>query len=145
MDGADAYDERYASLISNYYLPEMEAADGRMVALAQSIISSEVAADRECVGISGDHCFCSVLEPVAVDDALIERNRHRIDLVVETVNNVTGDGQWHCARLRTEDFTMTSFLRQVSATSPAGTKFIACSAFLEVGLEFGFEQRFRWK
>eukprot|EP01083_Nonionella_stella_P072361 195061_1 len=69
--------------------------------LSISIIDKEVAIDRPCTGIK--MCFCEVFE-VQKDVP----DPDTIELILDTINGLTGNGQLACNRLNSNDFSIIS-------------------------------------
>ena len=83
-------------------LPKLE--NGEI--LSESILSSEISPKRECVGISNGFCFCDLFENKQITQHLLKNDQKYIDLVIETINNLTGNGRWNCLKLDPNDFTV---------------------------------------
>lgn len=74
--------------------------------LSQSILSTEIKSNRECTGIANGFCFCDLFETKEITKNVLIEDRKYIELMINSINDLTGNGEWNCLKLDPDDFTV---------------------------------------
>ena len=80
--------------------------DGQM--MAQSVMDQVIPFENGCHGIMNGYCFCNVMMSLDIDENLRLKDAPFIQRIVNTINAVTGNGQWLCSKLKATDFVLVS-------------------------------------
>eukprot|EP01083_Nonionella_stella_P019190 53336_1 len=73
-------------------------------AMSYSLMDTEIPVDRDCDQINLQFCFCEVLQEIELTNSVRRRDAKYVDTIVDTINEVTGNGEWHCEVLKAREF-----------------------------------------
>ena len=86
--------------------------------LAASILTEEIPNDRSCDGIDQGFCFCDTKQSLVIDYDLNKEYYDKLmDLTINTMNNLTGNGNWNCVKYLTQDFEIVLHLENDARTN----------------------------
>ncbi len=86
--------------------------------LAKSILTKYIPNDRSCDGIDEGFCFCDTKRSLNIDYNLNKQYYDKLmDLTINTINNLTGNGNWKCMKYSPKDFVIVLHLENEKKTN----------------------------
>ena len=86
--------------------------------LAQSILTEYISNNRSCDGIDDGFCFCDTKKLIDINYNLNKEYYEKLMfLAINTINNLTGNGNWNCIKYDPFDFEIVLYLENDDKTS----------------------------
>lgn len=88
------------------------------IKLAKSILNDIIPNNRTCDGIDQGFCFCDTKSSLTIDYNLNGKYYDKLmNLVIMTINDLTGNGKWNCIKYSPKDFKIILHLENESKTN----------------------------